>query len=50
MSEIITSGARAVPAKPLVLGYEFRQPRLEPALRSALAPGRASRAADPVQP
>jgi uncharacterized protein (TIGR01777 family) len=39
MAEIITTGARAVPAKPLVLGYEFRHPRLAEALRSALATG-----------
>jgi uncharacterized protein (TIGR01777 family) len=38
MAEIVTTGARAVPAKPLVLGYEFRHPALEGALRSALAP------------
>jgi uncharacterized protein (TIGR01777 family) len=38
MAEIVTTGARAVPAKALVLGYEFRQPGLEEALRSALAP------------
>jgi uncharacterized protein (TIGR01777 family) len=37
MAEIITTGARAVPARPLVLGYEFRHPELEPALRSAIA-------------
>jgi len=37
MAEIVTSGARVVPAKALVLGYEFRHPKLEPALRSALA-------------
>jgi NAD dependent epimerase/dehydratase family enzyme len=37
MAEIVTTGARAVPAKPLVLGYEFRHPQLEPALRAALA-------------
>ncbi len=36
MAEIVTTGARAFPAKPLVLGYEFSQPRLEHALRSAL--------------
>ncbi len=41
MAEIVTTGARAVPAKPLVLGYEFSQPRLDRALRSAL--GSASR-------
>ena len=36
MAEIVTEGARVLPAKALVLGYEFRQPRLEQALRSAL--------------
>jgi NAD dependent epimerase/dehydratase family enzyme len=39
MAQIITTGARAVPAKPLVLGYEFRHPDLEQALRSAIAAG-----------
>ena len=39
MAEIVTTGARAVPAKPLVLGYEFRHPQLEEALRSAIAAG-----------
>jgi uncharacterized protein (TIGR01777 family) len=37
MAEIVTTGARAVPAKPLVLGYEFRHPRLDEALSAALA-------------
>jgi uncharacterized protein (TIGR01777 family) len=37
MAEIITTGARAVPAKALVLGYQFRHPQLEEALRSAMA-------------
>ena len=37
MAEIVTTGARAVPAKALVLGYEFSHPQLEPALRAALA-------------
>jgi hypothetical protein len=37
MSEVVTSGARVVPAKPLVLGYEFRHPEVQEALRSALA-------------
>lgn len=37
MAEIVTTGARAVPAKALVLGYEFRHAELEPALRAALA-------------
>jgi uncharacterized protein len=36
MAEIITTGARVVPAKALVLGYEFRHPQLEEALRSVL--------------
>jgi uncharacterized protein (TIGR01777 family) len=36
MAEIVTSGARVLPAKALVLGYEFAQPQLEPALRAAL--------------
>ncbi len=36
MSEIVTTGARVVPAKALVLGYEFRHGELNEALRSAL--------------
>jgi uncharacterized protein (TIGR01777 family) len=36
MADMVTSGARVVPAKPLVLGYQFRHAELEPALRSAL--------------
>jgi len=39
MAEIVTAGARAMPAKALVLGYEFRHPRLAEALTSALASG-----------
>jgi len=39
MAEIVTQGARVVPAKPLVLGYEFRHPALPEALTSALASG-----------
>jgi uncharacterized protein (TIGR01777 family) len=42
MAEIVTTGARAVPAKALVLGYEFSHPQLEPALRAALAQGSRS--------
>ncbi len=38
MAEIVTSGARVMPAKALVLGYEFAQPQLEQALRAALTP------------
>jgi uncharacterized protein (TIGR01777 family) len=36
MAEIVTEGARVVPAKPLVLGYEFLHPRLDGALSAAL--------------
>lgn len=36
MSEIVTTGARVLPARALVLGYEFRYPQLESALRAAL--------------
>jgi uncharacterized protein (TIGR01777 family) len=36
MSEIVTSGARVLPARALVLGYEFRYPQLDSALRAAL--------------
>ncbi len=39
MADIVTTGARVVPAKPLVLGYEFRHPQLAEALTSALADG-----------
>ena len=37
MAEIVTTGARVMPAKALVLGYTFAQPELEPALASAIA-------------
>ena len=36
MAQIVTTGARVVPAKPLMLGYSFRHPELDEALRSAL--------------
>jgi uncharacterized protein (TIGR01777 family) len=36
MAEIVTTGARVVPAKALVLGYSFRHAELDEALRSAL--------------
>ncbi len=36
MAAVLTSGVRAVPAKALVLGYEFQHPHLEGALRAAL--------------
>ncbi len=39
MAEIVTTGARVLPAKALVLGYQFRQPDLRRALSSALAQG-----------
>jgi uncharacterized protein len=39
MAGIVTTGARVVPAKALVLGYEFSHPALPEALRSALRPG-----------
>jgi hypothetical protein len=39
MAEIVTSGARVMPAKPLVLGYQFGHPSLDEALRSALDAG-----------
>ena len=37
MAEIVTGGARVLPAKALVLGYEFRYPELGGALRAALS-------------
>ncbi|HEX4116548.1 MAG TPA: TIGR01777 family oxidoreductase [Solirubrobacteraceae bacterium] len=36
MAEIVTTGARVLPAKALVLGYRFRHPKLDEALRAAL--------------
>ncbi len=36
MAEIVTTGVRAVPAKALVLGYEFAHPSLDEALHTAL--------------
>jgi len=36
MAEIVTQGARVVPAKPLVLGYDFEHPQLDEALAAAL--------------
>jgi uncharacterized protein (TIGR01777 family) len=36
MAQIVTTGARVLPAKPLVLGYSFRHPHLDEALRAAL--------------
>jgi uncharacterized protein (TIGR01777 family) len=37
MADIVTSGQRAIPKRPLELGYRFRHPELDEALRSALA-------------
>jgi NAD dependent epimerase/dehydratase family enzyme len=37
MEQIVTTGQRAVPARPLALGYAFAHPDLDEALRSALA-------------
>jgi uncharacterized protein len=36
MAQIVTAGARVLPAKPLMLGYEFRHPHLDEALAAAL--------------
>jgi uncharacterized protein (TIGR01777 family) len=37
MAQLITTGARVLPARPLMWGYEFRHPHLEEALRAALS-------------
>jgi uncharacterized protein len=37
MAQIVTTGQRAVPRRALALGYAFRHPELDEALRSALA-------------
>ncbi len=37
MAEIVTTGVRAVPARALMLGYEFNHPRLDEALAAVLA-------------
>jgi uncharacterized protein (TIGR01777 family) len=39
MSEIVTSGQRAVPARALELGYSFEHPDLDEAMRSAVGKG-----------
>lgn len=36
MSQVVTTGARVLPAQALVNGYEFRYAELDPALRAAL--------------
>jgi hypothetical protein len=38
MASIVTTGARVIPKRLRELGYEFRRPDLEPALRSAVKP------------
>jgi uncharacterized protein (TIGR01777 family) len=40
MAEIVTTGQRAVPARLQELGYTFRHPDVEPALRDILGKGR----------
>jgi uncharacterized protein len=40
MAEIVTEGQRAVPARPLELGFAFRHPDLDEALADALQTGR----------
>lgn len=37
MAAIVTSGVRALPARALMNGYEYRYPELDGALRAALA-------------
>jgi uncharacterized protein (TIGR01777 family) len=37
MAQIVTGGARVLPAKPLMLGYRFRFPHLDEALAATLA-------------
>ncbi len=37
MASVVTKGARVVPARLQALGYAFRQPNLEAALRAAIA-------------
>ncbi len=39
MAQIVTTGARVLPAKPLMLGYEFHHPHLDEALGAALSHG-----------
>jgi|HubBroStandDraft_6_1064221.scaffolds.fasta_scaffold09445_5 NAD dependent epimerase/dehydratase family enzyme len=36
MAQVVTTGARVLPVKPLMLGYEFRYPHLDEALNAAL--------------
>ena len=46
MSEIVTSGQRAIPARLLALGFEFRHPAIEPALRDVLGGGTQTSASE----
>jgi uncharacterized protein len=39
MAQIVTTGTRVLPAKPLMLGYQFRHPHLDEALGAALGAG-----------
>jgi uncharacterized protein len=39
MAQMVTSGARVLPVKPLVWGYDFRYPHLDEALAAALGLG-----------
>jgi uncharacterized protein (TIGR01777 family) len=41
MADIVITGQRAIPARLIELGYRFRQPELEPALRDATGSRRA---------
>jgi uncharacterized protein len=43
MAQIVTTGARVLPAKALVLGYSFAHPHLDEALRAALQPTSSAR-------
>ena len=44
MADAIVTGQRVLPAKAHELGFEFRYPLLEPALREVYQPGRPHRA------
>jgi uncharacterized protein (TIGR01777 family) len=44
MSEIVTTGQRAVPSRLTGLGFDFRHSEIEPALKDVLATGRNQRA------
>ena len=39
MAEVVLASQRVIPARALALGYRFRFPALEPALRDLLLPG-----------